>query len=83
MARVMDIVNQMRDYEGEVTEVAIAAKVLITLSPKLKHVIAAIEEANDLDEHTIDVLSGSLQSHKDRMNHASTGSEESVLQAKT
>ncbi|XP_039145506.1 uncharacterized protein LOC120282720 [Dioscorea cayenensis subsp. rotundata] len=82
MARVMDVVNQLRDYGGEVTENAIAAKVLRTLSPKFEHVVAAIEESNDLEELTINVLRGSLQSHKDRMIFASTGSEESVLQAR-
>lgn len=74
--RVMYVVNQLRDHGGEVTKVS---KVLRTLSPKFEHVVA-IEEANDHDKLTIDELSGSLQTHKDRINHANIGSEEKALQ---
>ncbi|KAF2300480.1 hypothetical protein GH714_013762 [Hevea brasiliensis] len=64
----IEIVNQMRKYGGEdVSNQKVVEKILRSLLKKYEHIVAAIEEANDLSELTIDELLGSLQSHEDRL----------------
>jgi len=43
-------------------------KILRSLTPKFEHVVAAIEEANDILKMTVRLLSGSLRVHEQRIN---------------
>jgi len=43
-------------------------KILRSLTPRFEHVVAAIEEANDISKMTVRLLSGSLRAHEQRMN---------------
>jgi len=43
-------------------------KILRSLTPRFEHVVAAIEEVNDISKMTIRLLSSSLQAHEQRMN---------------
>jgi len=42
---------------------------LRSLTPKFEHVVAAIEEANDISKMTVRLLSGSLRAHEQHMNN--------------
>jgi len=44
-------------------------KILRSLTPRFEHVVAAIEEANDISKMTVRLLSGSLRAHEQRMNN--------------
>jgi len=43
-------------------------KILRSLTPRFEHVVAAIEEDNDISKMTVRLFSGSLQAHEQRMN---------------
>ena len=43
-------------------------KILRSLTPIFEHVVAAIEEANDISKMTVRLLSGSLRAHEQWMN---------------
>ena len=43
-------------------------KILRPLTPRFEHVVAAIEEANDISTMTVRLLFGSLQAHEQQMN---------------
>jgi len=43
-------------------------KILRSLTPRFEHVVAAIEEANEISKMTVRLLSGSLRAHEQRMN---------------
>ena len=48
LSRAMAIVSQMRTYEEKISDETIVAKVLRSLTPKVDHVVAAIEKTKDL-----------------------------------
>ncbi|GKC99250.1 hypothetical protein Tco_1169525 [Tanacetum coccineum] len=48
---------------------ALLAKILRSLSCKLDHVVAAIQESKDLSTYSVDELMGSLQTHKARIRN--------------
>jgi len=50
------------------SEQAKADKILRSLTPKFEHVVAAIEEVNDISKMTVRLLSGSLRAHEQWMN---------------
>jgi len=50
------------------SEQAKVEKILRSLTPIFEHVVAAIEEANDISKMTVRLLSGSLRVHDQRMN---------------
>ncbi|XP_039115785.1 uncharacterized protein LOC120251274 [Dioscorea cayenensis subsp. rotundata] len=64
IARVNDLVNQMKGLGDEMPEALAVGKVLRTLGPKYNFVVAAIGEAKDLTKLTMDELAGSLQAHE-------------------
>jgi len=49
-------------------EQAKVEKILRSLTPRFEHVVAAIEEANDISKLTVRLLYGSLRVHEQRMN---------------
>ncbi|GKV17840.1 hypothetical protein SLEP1_g28296 [Rubroshorea leprosula] len=59
-------------YGEEYTEQTKVEKILRTLTPKFEHIVAAIEEAHDLSQMTVEELSGSLEAHEQRMNEKRT-----------
>lgn len=68
VSRVLTLTNKMKTY-GEVhTEVAKVEKILRSLTPRFEHIVVAIEESHDLSGMTVDMLSGSLEAHEQRMN---------------
>jgi len=42
--------------------------ILRSLTPKFEHVVAEIEEANDISKMTLRLLFGSLRAHEQQMN---------------
>ena len=62
------IANQRKAYGVLVAEHNVVAKVLRSLTPHFDHVVATIEESEDLTSLTIEELSSSLQAHEARMN---------------
>ncbi|GKV49915.1 hypothetical protein SLEP1_g56638 [Rubroshorea leprosula] len=59
-------------YGEEYTEQTKVEKILRTLTPKFEHIVAAIEEAHDLSQMTVEELSGSLEAHEQRLNEKRT-----------
>ena len=68
MNRVMSVVNQLKIYGEDVKYQTVIEKVLRSLSTKFDVVVAAIEEAKDLEKLTVDELMGSLLSHEARID---------------
>ena len=56
-------------------------KILRSLTPRFEHVVAAIEEANDISIMRVRLLSGSLRAHEQRMNDKIEKPIEQALQA--
>ncbi|XP_019450669.1 PREDICTED: uncharacterized protein LOC109352939 [Lupinus angustifolius] len=64
--RLRGLINQMKGCGETLREQNAVEKILRTLHPKFDHIVAAIEEAKDLDNLTIDELQGSLEVHEQR-----------------
>lgn len=79
LSRTITIVNQMKSYGEEISDSIVVAKVLRSLTPKFDHVVAAIEEAKNLEVLTFDELMGSLQAHEDRLNRSSMKRDETTF----
>ena len=60
MNRVISVVNQLKIYGEDIKDRTVIEKVLRALSTKFDVVVAAIEEAKDLEKMTVDELMGSL-----------------------
>jgi len=58
----------MKTNDETHSEQAKVEKILRSLTPKFEHVVAAIEEANDISIMTVRLLFGSLRAHEQRMN---------------
>ncbi|KAJ8759987.1 hypothetical protein K2173_010843 [Erythroxylum novogranatense] len=56
LSRVSSLVNQMKSYGENISEEIVVAKVLRSLTPKFKHIVAEIEEAHDLSYYSFDEL---------------------------
>lgn len=65
--KLSKIVNQMRKFRDDMTEQKVVEKILRSLPRKYEQIVAAIEEANDLSDFTVDELLGSLYCHEDRL----------------
>ncbi|KAH0745660.1 hypothetical protein KY285_007317 [Solanum tuberosum] len=81
-SRVTTIVSQMRSYKEKVIDQTIVEKVLRSLTPKFDHVVAAIEESNNLSVFSFDELMGSLQAHEARINQSTKKNEKKAFQVK-
>lgn len=66
--KLSEIVNQVWKYGDDMTKQKVVEKILRSLPQKYEHIVAAIEETNDLSDLTVDDLLRSLHSHEDRLN---------------
>ncbi|KAK5836626.1 hypothetical protein PVK06_012422 [Gossypium arboreum] len=82
LSRTRIIVGQLRSYGEQISDKIIVAKVLLSLTIKFDHVVAAIKEPKDLLVLFVDELMGSLQSHEGRINRLAEKSEEQTFQVK-
>lgn len=62
--RILALTNQMKTNGETHSEQAKVEKILRSLTPRFEHVVAAIEEANDLSTMTVRLLSGCLRAHE-------------------
>ncbi|XP_039137235.1 uncharacterized protein LOC120274764 [Dioscorea cayenensis subsp. rotundata] len=79
IARVTDLVNQMKGLGDQISESLVVGKVLRSLGPKYNFIVAAIGEAKDLTKLTMDELAGSLQAHENLLLSQDDVSVEKVL----
>jgi hypothetical protein len=59
-ARTLTIINKMKIYGENMTQVMIVEKILRSMTSKFDYVVCSIEESNNLDELTVDELQSSL-----------------------
>ncbi|XP_050889194.1 uncharacterized protein LOC127094396 [Lathyrus oleraceus] len=78
-SRMMAIVNKMRIHGDKTTDVTVVEKILRSLTPKFNFVVCSIEEANDVDELSIDELQSSFLVHEKKINQQEK--EEQALKA--
>ena len=76
-SRTMAIVNKMRIHCDKTKDVTIVEKILRSITPKFNFVVCSIEEANDIEELSIDELQSSLLVHERKFNQQE--SEEQAL----
>ncbi|GKU96896.1 hypothetical protein SLEP1_g10077 [Rubroshorea leprosula] len=67
-SRTMAIVNKLRTHGDKTQDVIVVEKILRSMTPKYNFVVCAIEEANDLDEMSLDELESSLLIHERTLN---------------
>ncbi|GKV20502.1 hypothetical protein SLEP1_g30621 [Rubroshorea leprosula] len=82
ISRVMGIANQMRRLDEEVTDLRIIDKILRSVTEKFDYVMTAIEESKDLEDMTVEELSGSLEAHEEKLNRRKKEPVEQVLQSR-
>lgn len=79
-ARTLTIVNKMKVYGENMTQVMIVEKILRSMTSRFDYVMCSIEESNNLDELTVDELQSSLLVHEQRMNiHSGDTRDEQAL----
>jgi len=66
--KVLALTNQMKTIGETHLKKAKVEKILMSLTPRFEHVVAAIEETNDISTMIVGLLSGSLRAHEQRMN---------------
>ena len=67
-AQTLTIANKMRVHGEKMEDVVVIEKILRYMAPKFDYVVCSIEESNDLNTLSIDVLQSSLLVHEQRMN---------------
>ncbi|GKV11790.1 hypothetical protein SLEP1_g23011 [Rubroshorea leprosula] len=67
-SKTMAIVNKLRTHGDKTQDVTIVEKILHSMTPKYNFVVYAIDEANDLDEMSLDELESSLLVHERKLN---------------
>ncbi|XP_028065302.1 uncharacterized protein LOC114268345 [Camellia sinensis] len=69
-ARTLSIANKMRIHGENLEDVAVIKKILRSLTRKFDYIVCSIEESNDINSLSIDVLQRSLLVHEQSMtNH--------------
>jgi len=81
IARVTHLCNQMRSLGDQMPESLVVGKVLRSLGPKYNFVVAAIGEAKDLTQVTMDEVAGSLLAHESILLSQEDVPNEKVLMA--
>ncbi|XP_022860419.1 uncharacterized protein LOC111380967 [Olea europaea var. sylvestris] len=61
ISRVVTVANQMKRLDEDVTDLRVIEKIPRSVSEKFDHVVTAIEESKDVEDMTIEELSGSLK----------------------
>lgn len=67
-ARTLTIANNMRLHGEKMEDVVVIEKIMRSMTSKFDYVVCSIEESNDLDIFSIDMLQSSLLVHEQRMN---------------
>ncbi|GKV47061.1 hypothetical protein SLEP1_g53999 [Rubroshorea leprosula] len=67
-SKTMAIVNKLRTHGDKTQDVTVVEKILRSMTPKYNFVVCAIEEANDLDEMSLEELESSLLVHERKLN---------------
>ncbi|CAL8169006.1 unnamed protein product [Prunus armeniaca] len=80
-ARTLSIANKMHIHGENLEDVAVIEKILRSMTRKFDYVVCSIEESNDIDSLSIDVLQSSLLVHEQRMT--SYVMEEQALKVST
>ncbi|KAA8517177.1 hypothetical protein F0562_017470 [Nyssa sinensis] len=80
-SRTMAIVNKMWIHGDKTEDVTIVEKILRSMTLKFNFVVCFIEEANDIEELSIDELQSSLLVHEQKINQQEK--EEQALKAST
>ena len=62
----MELVNQMKSYDEEISDKRIVEKLLISLPNKFDPIVAVIEETKDLSLLSVQELFGSLKTYEHR-----------------
>lgn len=83
VSRVLDVVYHIKMMKEKLSEKAVVAKILRSLTPRFTHVVSSIIEVKNLNTLTIDKLSGSLKSHESILNLAGEQEEEKALHVKS
>ena len=60
----MTVVNDMRNYGEDMSDVKIVEKILRTLTNKWNYIVCSIEEAKDIDQLSVDALQSSMLVHE-------------------
>ena len=66
--KVLALTNHLKSNGETHSKQRKVEKILRSLTPRFEHVVAAIEETNDISTMTVRLLSGSLRAHEQRMN---------------
>ncbi|KAH7542401.1 hypothetical protein FEM48_Zijuj02G0069500 [Ziziphus jujuba var. spinosa] len=69
-SRTMAIVNKMRIHGDNMEDVTIVEKILRSMTPKFNFVVCSIEEANDIEELSIDELKTDFDVDEDKQQPA-------------
>ncbi|KAK2976178.1 hypothetical protein RJ640_012464 [Escallonia rubra] len=80
--KFMDLINQMKSHDEEISNRRIVEKVLISLPEKFDPKVTIIEETKDIFELGVQKLMASLKSYKQRLARHSEKSIESAFQSK-
>ena len=67
-ARTLTIANKMRVHGENMGDIVVIEKIMRFMTPKLDYVVCSIEESNDLDTLSINVLQSNLLVHEQCMN---------------
>ncbi|KAI5340827.1 hypothetical protein L3X38_020101 [Prunus dulcis] len=67
VTKLLELVNQMKDYGEELTDQRIVQKLLISLSREYDSIAEVIEETKDTESIGVQEVIGSLKSHEQRL----------------
>ncbi|XP_074299303.1 uncharacterized protein LOC141630369 [Silene latifolia] len=74
-SRLMEVVNQMKMYGEDITDIRIVQKILGTLTKRFDTIITVIEESKDISKLSVSELTGSLLAHDQKFKKLETSSE--------
>lgn len=76
------VVNQIRSFGEELMDYKVVERALRSLPSKFDHVVATIEESNDLTKYSLQQLMWLLQVHEQLMNKTSETTFQQAFQSK-